>query len=106
MFFMLCWNGWKQGKEGRKEMKIVIDISKHIYEHAKEQSEDSNDEWDAMRAIATGTPLEYINGLLNDIHSLWDNYKKPEPYFPEYLEEDFARIMKKWEERMKRNGDN
>jgi hypothetical protein len=38
-------------------MKIVIDISKHIYEHAKEQSEDSNDEWDAMRAIANGTPL-------------------------------------------------
>lgn len=39
-------------------MKIVIDISKLIYEHAKEQSEDSNDEWDAMRAIANGISLK------------------------------------------------
>jgi len=38
-------------------MKIVIDIPEHIYEHAKEQSEDNNDEWDAMRAIANGTLL-------------------------------------------------
>lgn len=39
-------------------MQIVIDIPKYIYEHAKEQSEDNNDEWDAMRAIANGTPLK------------------------------------------------
>lgn len=54
-------------------MKIVIDIPEYIYEHAKEKSEDSNDEWDAMRAIANGTPLPkgyrlmdtdaFINGL-------------------------------------------
>ena len=47
-------------------MKIVIDISKHIYEHAKEESEDSNDEWDAMRAIANGTPLPKGHGRLID----------------------------------------
>lgn len=48
-------------------MKIVIDIPKHIYEHAKEQSEDDNDEWDAMRAIANGTPLPKGHGRLIDI---------------------------------------
>jgi hypothetical protein len=47
-------------------MKIVIDIPKHIYEHAKEQSEDSYDEWDAMRAIANGTPLPEHHGRLID----------------------------------------
>jgi hypothetical protein len=47
-------------------MKIVIDIPKHIYEHAKEQSEDSNDEWDAMRAIANGIPLPKGHGRLVD----------------------------------------
>jgi len=47
-------------------MQIVIDISKHIYEHAKEQSEDSNDEWNAMRAIANGTPLPKGHGRLID----------------------------------------
>ena len=35
-------------------MKLVIDIPDHIYEHAKNMSEDSNDEYDAMRAIAKG----------------------------------------------------
>ena len=39
-------------------MKIMIDISKHIYEHAKEKSEDGNDEWDTMRAVANGTSLK------------------------------------------------
>lgn len=53
-------------------MKIVIDISEHIYEHAKEQSEDSNDEWDAMRAIANGTLLPEHKGrlMLIDIDEL------------------------------------
>ena len=40
-------------------IRIVIDISKHVYEHAKERTEDSNDEWDAMRAIANGTLLSH-----------------------------------------------
>ena len=35
-------------------MKLLIDIPEHIYEHAKETTEDSNDEFDAMRAIANG----------------------------------------------------
>lgn len=35
-------------------MKLVIDIPDHVYEHAKNMSEDSNDEYDAMRAIAKG----------------------------------------------------
>ncbi len=53
-------------------MKIVIDIPEHIYEHAKEQSEDSNDEWDAMRAIANGTLLPEHKGrlMLIDIDEL------------------------------------
>lgn len=33
-------------------MKLIIDIPEYIYEHAKEKSEDSNDEWFVMRAIA------------------------------------------------------
>lgn len=36
-------------------MKLLIDIPEHIYEHAKEGSEDSRDEFDAMRAIANGS---------------------------------------------------
>jgi hypothetical protein len=39
-------------------MKLLIDIPEHIYEHAKETTEDSNDEFDAMRAIANGTQQE------------------------------------------------
>lgn len=35
-------------------MKLVIDIPDHVYEHAKSMSEDGNDEYDAMRAIAEG----------------------------------------------------
>lgn len=47
-------------------MKLVITIDDDIYEHAKDQSEDSNDEWDAMRAIANGTPLPEHHGDLVD----------------------------------------
>ena len=36
-------------------MQIVIEIPEHIYEHAKETTEDSRDEFDAMRAIANGS---------------------------------------------------
>ena len=38
-------------------MKLVIEIPDHIYDHAKSISEDSNDEYEAMRAIAKGTDL-------------------------------------------------
>ena len=36
-------------------MKLLIDIPEHIYEHAKEGTEDSRDEGEAMRAIANGS---------------------------------------------------
>ena len=38
-------------------MNVLINISDEIYRHAKDGSEDSNDEWNAMRAIANGTPI-------------------------------------------------
>ena len=38
-------------------MKILIEINNDIYEHAKETSEDSRDEFAAMRAISNGKPL-------------------------------------------------
>ena len=39
-------------------MKLLIDIPEHVYEHAKEGSEDSRDEGEAMRAIANGSQQE------------------------------------------------
>ena len=42
-------------------MKLLIDIPEHIYEHAKETTEDSRDEFDAMRAIANGTPARCMD---------------------------------------------
>lgn len=42
-------------------MKLLIDIPEHIYEHAKETTEDRRDEFDAMRAIANGTPARCMN---------------------------------------------
>ena len=39
-------------------MKLLIDIPEHIYEHAKETTEDSRDEFAAMRAIANGIQQE------------------------------------------------
>lgn len=38
--------------------KLIIEIPDDVYEHAKNVSEDSYDEWDAMRAIAKGLPYE------------------------------------------------
>ena len=38
-------------------MKLLIEIPTYIYEHAIEGSEDSNDEFNAFRAIANGTPI-------------------------------------------------
>lgn len=38
-------------------MRVIVEIDEEIYEHARIKSEDSNDEWNAMRAIANGIPL-------------------------------------------------
>lgn len=38
-------------------MKILIEITDDIYEHAKETTEDSRDEFNAMRAIANGKQI-------------------------------------------------
>jgi len=46
-------------------MKLLIDIPEHIYEHAKESSEDSRDEFDAMRAIANGSRQESRSEIPN-----------------------------------------
>ena len=43
-------------------MKILIEIPETVYEHAKETSEDSSDEFNAMRAIANGAPI-YEGGI-------------------------------------------
>ena len=47
-------------------MNVLVNISDEIYRHAKDGSEDSNDEWNAMRAIANGTPLPKGHGRLID----------------------------------------
>ena len=36
-------------------MKILIEIPDYVYEHAKESTEDSRDEANAIKAIANGT---------------------------------------------------
>ena len=46
-------------------MKLLIDIPEHIYEHAKETTEDSRDEFAAMRAIANGTQQESSSEIPN-----------------------------------------
>ena len=46
-------------------MKLLIDIPDHIYEHAKESSEDSRDEGEAMRAIANGIQQESRSEIPN-----------------------------------------
>lgn len=51
-------------------MKILIEIENDIYEHAKDTSEDSYDEFTAMRAIANGTPLPEHHGRLIDADRL------------------------------------
>lgn len=38
-------------------MKILIEITEDVYKHAIESSEDSNDEFNAMRAIENGVPI-------------------------------------------------
>ena len=77
-------------------MQIVIDISKHIYEHAKEQSEDSNDEWDAMRAIANGTPLPKrmlsVDLIIETLCPKDEDYDYP-CIAPSYLEEELERLL-------------
>ena len=39
-------------------MQIVIDIDEEVIKHAKEMTEGSMDEYEAIRAIANGTPLK------------------------------------------------
>lgn len=51
-------------------MKEIIEIDEEIYRHAKDGSKDSNDEWNAMRAIANGTPLPKGHGDLKDADKL------------------------------------
>ena len=48
-------------------MRILIDIPDHVYEHAVESTEDSRDEWDAMRAIAEGMKLYDIKEQLKEL---------------------------------------
>lgn len=45
-------------------MKVLIEIDENIYQHAKEGSEDSNDEWTTMRAVAEGLVLNNHDDLL------------------------------------------
>lgn len=51
-------------------MKIVIDIPEEIYEHVKDRTEDSNDEWITMRAVANGISLPKGHGKLIDSNIL------------------------------------
>lgn len=53
-------------------MKIIIDISQDVYEHAKNHSEDSNDEWTVMRAIEKGIPFSKGSGMTHEIKILED----------------------------------
>lgn len=48
-------------------MRILIDIPDHVYEHVVESTEDSRDEWDAMRAIAEGMTLDDIKEQLKGL---------------------------------------
>lgn len=61
-------------------MKLIVDISKYIYEHAKEKSEDSNDEWDAMRAIANGIPLPKGHDRLIEAKRLKEVFRRNTGY--------------------------
>ena len=69
-----CYSEHRQLAEWLKElkayregagMKLLIDIPEHIYEHAKETTEDSRDEGEAMRAIANGTQQESRSEIPN-----------------------------------------
>ena len=55
-------------------MKVVIDIPEHIYDHAVWCSEDSDDEWFVMRAIAKCTILPEGHGRLIDAEKLKKDY--------------------------------
>ena len=54
------------------KMKLIVDISEEIYEHAKERSEDSNDEYNAFRAIEKGKPLDDLLQEIDKWHHLTD----------------------------------
>ena len=46
-------------------MTLLIEIPDEIVKHARERSEDSNDEWSAMRTIASG--IQIVGVTLNEI---------------------------------------
>ena len=46
-------------------MKIIIDISEDTYHDAKAGAEDGIEEWEAMRAIANGIPIEECGDCVN-----------------------------------------
>ena len=68
-------------------MNVLIKISDEIYRHAKEGSEDSNDEWDTMRAVANGIliPDNATNGDV--IKAMFPNLKYKYTVIDEYTNE-------------------
>ena len=52
-------------------MRLMIDIPEDVYDHACSRSEDSNDGYTAMRAIAKGIPLPKGHGRLIDADELF-----------------------------------
>ena len=62
------------------KIKLVIEIPQEVHEHAKNYSEDSTDEYSAMRAIANGTPLDKICQE-HYRQGLKDAVEKPEAIF-------------------------
>jgi len=56
-------------------MKLLIEIPDYVYEHAKESSEDSNDEFIAIRAIENGTPIPDVNNLIQRLEKERFNLK-------------------------------
>ncbi len=59
--------------------KLIIEIPDHVYEHAKNMSEDSNDEYTAMRAIADGERPHYGKWIVSEVRC---------PYCLEYFDTD------------------
>lgn len=57
-------------------MKIIIEIPKRVYEHAKETTEDSIDETTAMRAIAKGTPITTYDELMELLKEIQDDCRE------------------------------
>lgn len=86
-------------------MKLLIDIPEHIYEHAKEMTEDSRDEGEAMRAIANGSQQESCsekpNKWMNEARRWKRRYldlKQQARWIPvsERLPEKGTRVLTSW----------